>query len=576
MRRILLILLCVLLSTSIGEARRRGLRGGATVLPPVSSCPFPTGASDGCSSANATITGAHQQPNFFGTVSSPGYAAQNGQTWQTCSATGTISGTTLTTSGETLNTPHMLNCIIPTNNITGPGIGAGCSVASGTSSPYTLNQACGNVTNVAIKAFARPNWNVPGVDYPVGAAASGVLPVNPNVPLCNTSTSFEGLCLSATSYGQAFPNNVIVCQTGSTCNLVTGIDFTGYTIDAKTSQWSGNCFFQNDRFVNTTAIDGIAGLSLVEFEGTSTCNSPIWFDHTDMNLAGSVLQSGSSATNGFTQDAITSHTNLKFTYDWFSDQQGRMVNAQYGLTLNFNYMEGFDYGSAAHGEFNATGICFPAGNCPTSIPDLIDYRYNTMLARSIDCGGNTTFLWISAGGTGPIYTGGANIENDVGIDNACGAFSVTNVAGSILTISVPTGVGYLSGGTTISGCGVSSCGGGLQLTQPWGTLQGTLTSQPTGTNGLSGTYGYSGSSAANGTLLTWNTGCVGAGFGGTGPDIQGTVNILNNFGDQSGNFGAVFETSDATHGAGACNGGVTGSVVSSGNVNMNLNANTTN
>lgn len=560
MRKLLVLLTALCLLPLCADARLR-FRGGqpASGAPSV-SCPFGNSLGDGCPGANTTITGAHQVSNFF-----TSYGPQDGQNYQSCSFTGSISAGVLTTSGETLGTSvghTFTNCIQPGNSIQGAGISNGCFVASGTATPYTVTNCPASVSSEAMTALVRPPWNVAGVEYPVGSNNTG-LTLATGLPTCPTAGT-DNLCMVS----GAFPAGSYA-QCASTCTNITNIDFTGVPLFAN-SGFTGACTFQNNKFANASAIDAVGGAIYgVEVAVNTTCSS-ITFDHNDFDGQATVLNTG-GAPAIFSQDGqLTTDIPVTWTYNYFHDNNGR-ASFQYSATFKYTYVEGLNpNGNGVHGEITAMAKCGNSAPCVTPITSIPQWSYGTFLNRGIDCGGQTAPVWFTNGGSNFTFSNGTQSDHNVFLNNMCNIYTITNVSGASLTISVPSthwGAGTFQ--TTISGCGVSGCSGN-NLAEPWSTAQGHITGQQSGTSGLSGTYTYNGLTAANGTLYSWNTSCPTVDL--SGGTYNGTSHSNSNYVDPGGYLVNPFITTGVTTGASnACYVNVQTPDVTS-NVNMNLNA----
>lgn len=404
------------------------------------ACPYGAAYADGCAAA---VAANWQQPTFF-----TAYATTTngqGQSYVSGTATGTISGTSLTVSGVTTNA-NFTNAIQAGNTVTGTGISAGCAIASGSGTSWTLNQACGNVGPETVSFLVRPPWNVAGVDYPVGIPSSVTLkdPLtlsscsSPTPPACvsiNYATpgvgqqgltshiifaygaspdingydfSMEGGWLlevntggssKDTGYGGPSVGNVSGTVTIENCKFVDGANFQNPETD-----WDYNSPLIHDSGGTTNTVTKITILhnylpmTAVTTDGTTTSVGSFTGSTSgttltagtvtggaitigrevldgDVNLpAQNYVQSGSQPTWTLKKSstvssetmwtitqtlnsisvvgASTPGVNVLYEYNAFLDANYRL-EANAGADYLYNYFEGINYNSTAHGEWTA-------------------------------------------------------------------------------------------------------------------------------------------------------------------------------------------------------------------------------
>lgn len=503
MRRLFVIVFLLLavvpaLAWHHGSAVGGGGGGGA--------CPFGALLGDGCPGASASA--GTQTTGFFASF------PQNGQTYQTASFTGSVSGTTLTVSGVT----GTINPNSHVDTLLGTGIPAGTTIVAGSGTSWTLSANLGTVGSEAMTSQFRPPWNVAGVDYPVGAPTSGL--TDPSTLNTCSGTSFP-ICLAS---GHTNIVEIVAATSGSNA-VVDHYDFSlhgGYLLLLDYAV-TGNLSITNNKFAGGSAFQSVGPGDVYAYY--SGCNS-VMFDANSRadTVAGTTTITGNEfdgkadtggATINCPNGAVfnvwpTGPTNSVIVeYNYFHDYNPR-IQFGYGATIKYNLFSNNNYNTANHGELTAFNeLCGQLTGCPGV--STIDLEYNLITQGDAYCGGQTAPVFLGSGLISG-QTTDVTAKNNVFLNNGCGMTSVslsspnqTGCAGTSadgancqITFTTVDGVAGSNTFTLRDGniCSAAGTAGGYMSCPA--LLQGQLS----GTTGGSGTYRYSNGGTALGSATS--------------------------------------------------------------------------
>lgn len=498
--------LCLLAQTALAQTymgmdKFVGPTAPATPTPPSANCPYGNSLGDGCPGALSTAT--QQTSGLF--TSGP----TNGQSYQTASFTGSVSGTTLTVSGVT-------GTINPNGHDTllGSGITAGTTIVSGSGTTWTLSANLGTVGSEAMTSQFRPSWNVAGVDYPVGAPPANTLTDPSTLPVCSGSTF--ALCINGSVANEidiTAPNsgsNVVIdhydfslhggyqllliyADTGnftlSNSKFAAGTNFqSGGSIYNSVNGGNGSC---GSTMLNSdnSAIHNIAGsvtITNVEFDGKADTGG------SRVNCPGSDGTGGSPAVFNIWSTAPAN--SVIVTYSYFHDYNPRIQFA-FGAVIKYSLFGANNYNTPAHGELTAFNeSCGAETGC--SGVSTIDMEYDTYLQSNAYCGGQTAPVFLGSGVNSSQITDFTG-KNNTFITNGCQLNVSSNSSPSHAGCAGNSSDGaacQITFTTVDGGAGVIS-GADLCLTGNASTnltCPAALTTQISGTTGGGGVWRYSG------------------------------------------------------------------------------------
>jgi hypothetical protein len=376
-------------------------------------------------SGTAVAGGNVQHSDFF-----TAYAPQNGQTYTRASFTGSISGTTLTTSAVS-GTPGVGQVI------TGSGIPSGVYITAGSGPTYTLNAAF-TIGSQAMTAVARPPWKVACVEYSCGYSITYLNTLAH--PLSAYTLTAHGLkdpsvvanwALDGITYTNSVPaantcglNNgnttaptYIFCR-GTLGGNIIGYDFgsfaaagrcVGLSINNDVVGPGGVLTVAHNRFENGT--DGTAyycnssaNASMAGQSGTITSSDIVYSNNYCDVKADTAPPTAGPVQSCFLLNA--SNHNITANYNVFLHLHGRaiMVGTNGNKILNFNYAEGFGYigsvsaGGAYHTELDEAGSS--GGTAPYA-----SQSFNTVLQpATLTAIEGTAEIYASAGAVGSTWT----------------------------------------------------------------------------------------------------------------------------------------------------------------------------
>ena len=513
------------------------------------ACPFGATLGDGCPGALSTAT--QQTSGLF--TSGP----TNGQSYQTASFTGSVSGTTLTVSGVTgtIN-PNGHDTLCPAS-ATCAGIPAGTTIVSGSGTTWTLSANLGTVGSEAMTTQFRPNWNVAGVDYPVGAPPSNTLTDPQTLPTCSGVT--HPLCINS---GVAHEVDIVAANSGSNV-VVDHYDFSlhgGYQL-VLTYADTGNFTLTNSKFQAGTNFQSGGDIYTSAAGGNGSCGSTMFnsdnpsthtiagtttianveFDGKADTGSATVHCPGSDGTGGspavFNIWSTVGGNAVNVTYSYFHDYNPRIQFA-YGATIKYSLFGANNYNTVAHGELTAFNECPSCSGTST-----IDMEYNTVVGSNAYCGGQTAPIFLGSGNNSPQVTD-ATIKNNTFITNGCqlnvSSNSSPSHAGCAGTVA--DGANCQITFTTVDGATSNGGLGGFNLCIPGNassnmTCPATLTTQISGTTNGGGVWRYSGelTGSTNFSLVIGLIGPAGAFM--TGESYR-NIDSENNYVDGTGSANA--------------------------------------
>lgn len=252
----------------------------------------------------------------------------------------------------------------------------------------------------------RPPWNVAGVDYPVGIPSATVLK--------DPSTA-------ALPSGCTYNSNIVTCN-GSGNLTIDGYDFGLHNcIYLDIYNYTGTILIQNSNFAMGSSAPCQNNYGLIDIEATTSGSSLI----VQNNVFNDNAPTYPTAANYLDVWDVgrTTGTSL-YQYNAFLASIGRPIETTSGgnWTAQYNYIEGLNYGSTAHGEFEM--IASAAANVNFTA------QFNTIL-NPADYGGGATAIWyISAGQPNGQTFGTVNLNNNTTVINLFGG------AGGSVVVSV--------------------------------------------------------------------------------------------------------------------------------------------
>ena len=287
----------------------------------------------------------------------------------------------------------------------------------------------------------RPPWNVAGVDYPVGIPSGTVL---------------KDPTTAALPSGCSYSSNVVTCS-GSGNLTVDGYDFGLHNcVFLDIYSYTGTILIQNNNFEMGSSAACQTNYGLIDVEATTSGSSLI----VQNNVFNDNAPTYPTAPNYlFVWDVGRTTGASLYQYNAFLASIGRPIETTSGgdCVAQYNYFEGLNYGSEAHGEIEmiasaATNVNFTA-------------QFNTSL-NPADYGGGATALWyVSAGQDNGQTFGTVNIKNNTSAINLYKGLGGTTMmaadtvfaANPVTTANIlnnyidPTGLlGCYSNGTTIT------------------------------------------------------------------------------------------------------------------------------
>ena len=403
------------------------------------SCPYQaTASTDGCSSAPVANAYTIQHANFY-----TGYANQSGQSYTSSSGwTPTVNGTTSLTVGGTVTGYININDSLYCNGVTtGSYIVSQSSGTTGGTGAYVLSQAvssCSTPTTVI-----RPNFNVAGVDYPVGVdltstAVPGFLcdPLNPTSPPTGSSTNCPGLPTGCSLSGNqincgqsSYDNGVALLFNGWDLSLHGGYtiyitnNYTPGAVTLKNIYWKNGSNTPNDGYfarlyngpqvtIDHVLIDGNGNsFAVAQAAGTGFF---AW------NSANAVTSTGSNTACGTTHPVCIRYSVfLNSNTRWFSETAASSIDMfnDYAEGLhreNAIFTAKIDNGSGSAGTIltvSAVSTGSTSGSCPSG-------NVGCSPPTTIESAGVTAATSISSSGTGTGTTGTYNVSNSQLISSA--------------------------------------------------------------------------------------------------------------------------------------------------------------
>lgn len=365
---------------------------GASATPPPGNCPFGTAIADGCSGAQAsghgTIANANlatpQQVIALNILGGTGYTSGGPYTW-----TSSGGGCSSNASG----TVSVVSGIIQQSSYTISSQGAGCTsrptiaipsgAAGGTGGSiiptvYQLmphNCTSKTVCNSAIGA----NFNVPGVDYPVGVDTTLTL-ADPTAGGLPSGATFSGHTVTVAS------NNVTIsgwnfALHGTRLAISAGV--TGTTIkNNKFACIHGTTTDQSNVTIPGSGAIGTTTISNNDFNGGATQGVGCVSGGMTANVT---VGGGTSSTSG----------TLIFEYNYCFNSDSKCLNFSgtvsntLAITEEFNYYWNFGLcgGGCSHGE--AEYSFGSSGGSSTLLSPWIN-QHNVMLSDFGNNGSNLT------------------------------------------------------------------------------------------------------------------------------------------------------------------------------------------
>lgn len=375
---------------------------------------------------------------------------------------------------------------------------------------------------------ARPAWNVPGVDYPVGYPSATVL---------RDPTSCS--CLPA---GSSYASNVITV-TGANVAL-DAFDMSvanGITVVVTTAA-SGTFTISNSKVVMGSATAVKPNWLLIGTPGNSA-GPNIVLSNNDID--GQATVGGGPAGAGNQYNILNwGRGTFTATYNRFYNFNRRMALSSGASLVKYNYFEGQNFNTADHGEwviYNAmdtTGLTNPS----------IAWSYNTFLNPVTFGAGQTAPIYASSGASAQNLTITAvQVDHNVAVMNAY--YATGYIAGTALHITADTSgqIGVGGNSTLNTTSGVS---GGTNITSGGPGGVGTYTVNNSQTVGSVGT-------PVNIGFPVISVGLVEVGY----DTISTTLNVTSNYMDNTGVLtNTMFANTPAVGGSPSFTG--------TGNINM--------
>jgi hypothetical protein len=241
----------------------------------------------------------------------------------------------------------------------------------------------------------RPPWNVAGVDYAVGVP-SGLVLKDPAVATLPSGCSYSASIVTCRGSG-----NLTIDGWDFRLHNCTFLDIFNYT---------GTITIQNSWFKMGPSVQCQNNFGLVELE-SSTLGSSLIVRNSQFNGVAQIYPRLGNYFDIF--DARSTGASL-YQYNVFHQSIGRPISTTSSgdWTAQYNFIEGVNYGNAAHGEVELIGS--------TSLTNNLTIEYNTSLAPA-DYGGGMTATWyISSGNTNGQKFGTVNINNNTAVINLFG------------------------------------------------------------------------------------------------------------------------------------------------------------
>lgn len=421
-----------------------------------------------------------------------------------------------------------------------------------------------------------PQYNVAGVDYPVGFYTPTERLVDPSIKApTNCAYHSSGSHMSGGAYLVCPTSNVGSGQTLTISGLAfgpqNGHDCIELEID-NSQLSSGAIVHIHDNWFNNGAdcSANVKSFSDSNVNNTYAGTTPnATFDVAWNKFSGRWYDSCCMTDSAARAVAIQSNGNITFRYNatlnWPYDPVQIAVGPGATARVEFNYAEGFVSRAAqAHGEWNSFNESSQNG------ANIGSYRvaYNTILTPSANNSNMNTLLWYSRGG-GATYVGTNTIDHNVIVANLVGGASIIQgqvsgmvsdatetKAGNVVTILATEQAGATVQGASIFTTGITlfrylgtDSGGHAQWSFDCGgsgsVCPGTAFAPKLGPK----TFGpnYIGAKTGNANLLFQDA-------------YDKVLNITYNYVDPTGTSGVTFDATRAT-----CYGGP---AVFWGNVNM--------